>query len=54
MSISPTGIRLVPKGRRTGREMSWQALLSGEAELRRDLALSLAVYDALRTDASST
>ena len=48
VSISPGGVRIVPKGGRTGHEMSWEALLSGEAELRRDLNISLDVYDALR------
>ena len=41
-------MRIVPKGGRKGHEMSWQTLLSGEAELRRDLNLSLDVYQALR------
>jgi hypothetical protein len=48
VSISPQGLRVVPKGGRKGQEMSWEALLSGEAELRRDLNLSLGVYSALR------
>jgi hypothetical protein len=51
VSISPEGVRIVPKGSRKGHEISWEALLSGEAELRRDLNLSLEVYQALhRTD----
>jgi hypothetical protein len=48
VSISPQGVRVVPKGGRTGHEMSWETLLSGEAELRRDLSMSLDVYGALR------
>ena len=48
VSIGPEGVKLVPKGRRKGHEISWQSLLSGEAELRRDLNLSLEVYHALR------
>ena len=48
VSISPEGIRIVPKGGRKGHETSWETLLSGDAELRRDLNISLAVYDALR------
>jgi hypothetical protein len=47
VSISPEGVRVVPKGGRKGHEISWEALLSGEAELRRDLNLSLEVYQAL-------
>jgi hypothetical protein len=49
ISISPQGIRIVPKGGRKGHELSWEALLSGEAELRRDLNLSLEVYQALHS-----
>ena len=48
VSVSPAGVRIVPKGGRKGHEISWETLLSGEAELRRDLNLSLDVYDALR------
>ena len=48
VSVSPAGVRIVPKGGRKGYEMSWQTLLSGEAELRRDLNMSLHMYDALR------
>jgi len=48
VSVSPAGVRIVPKGGRKGYEMSWQTLLSGEAELRRDLNMSLDMYDALR------
>ena len=48
VSISPQGVRVVPKGGRKGQEMSWETLLSGEAELRRDLNMSLDAYDALR------
>lgn len=48
VSVSPQGIRIVPKGGRKGYEISWEALLSGDVELRRDLNMSLAMYDALR------
>jgi hypothetical protein len=48
VSVSPQGVRVVPKGGRKGHEISWEALLSGEAELRRDLNMSLGMYDALR------
>lgn len=48
VSLSPEGVKVVPKGGRKGHEISWAALLSGEAELRRDLNMSLDVYDALR------
>jgi len=48
VSMSPEGVKIVPKGRRKGHELTWEALLSGDAELRRDLNMTLEVYDALR------
>jgi hypothetical protein len=48
VSLSPEGVKVVPKGGRKGHEISWAALLSGDVELRRDLNLSLNMYDALR------
>ena len=47
VSVSPEGVTVVPKGRRQGHQLSWQELLSGEAQLRRDLSLSLQMYQAL-------
>ena len=47
VSIGPEGVKVVPKGGRKGYEISWASLLSGEAELRRDLNLSIEMYDAL-------
>jgi hypothetical protein len=47
VSVSPAGVKVVPKGGRKGHEISWASLLSGEVELRRDLNLSLHMYDAL-------
>ena len=48
VSVGPEGVKVVPKGGRKGHEITWAALLSGEVELRRDLNMSLDVYDALR------
>jgi len=48
VSVSPAGVKVVPKGGRKGHEISWAALLSGEVELRRDLNLSLHMYDGLQ------
>lgn len=48
VSLSPEGIKVVPKGGRKGHEISWASLLSGDVELRRDLNMSLDMYDALR------
>ena len=50
VSVSPAGLKVVPKGGRKGYELSWASLLSGEAELRRDLNLSLQMYQALRPE----
>jgi hypothetical protein len=46
VSISPEGIKIAPKGARKGREVSWADLVSGEAELRRDLNMSVDAYNA--------
>lgn len=55
VSIGPEGLKIVPKGRRKGHEILWGALLSGEVELRRDLNMSIEVYEALdRTDEGMT
>lgn len=48
VSLNPEGIKVVPKGGRKGHEISWASLLSGDVELRRDLNMSLDMYDALR------
>lgn len=48
VSVSPLGVKVVPKGGRKGHEISWEALVSGDVELRRDLNLSLRMNDALR------
>jgi hypothetical protein len=43
VTISPDGVRIVLKGKRSGaREMTWLELVSGEAELELDLVRSLA------------
>ena len=47
VSLSPEGIKVVPKGGRKGHEISWASLLSGEVELRRDLKMSLDMDGAL-------
>ena len=45
VSISPEGIKIAPKGARKGKEISWADLVSGEAELRRDLNMSIDAYN---------
>jgi hypothetical protein len=47
VTISPDGVRIVPKGRRKGHEISWRTILSGDAELTQQLKISL---DALGND----
>jgi hypothetical protein len=41
LTIDPNGMKLVPKGKRKGQEISWKALVSGEAALARALNASL-------------
>jgi hypothetical protein len=41
LTISPEGLKLVVKGKRNGLELSWQALVSGEAALATALNASL-------------
>ena len=41
VTIAPEGMKVVPKGKRKGHEISWQALVSGEAALAAALNASL-------------
>jgi hypothetical protein len=41
VTISPTGVRVVEKGKRKGRELSWDSIISGDAELTEALRLSV-------------
>jgi hypothetical protein len=45
VAISPDGIRVTRKGARKGHEVSWDSVISGDAELYRDLKISI---DALK------
>ena len=47
VTISPDGVRVVEKGKRKGRELSWASIISGDAELTEALRLSI---DATRAD----
>lgn len=42
LTIDPTGLKLVEKGRRKGLLLSWQELVSGDAALATALRASLA------------
>ena len=47
VTVSPDGVKVVPKGKRTGHELSWQSIISGDAVLAESLRISL---DASRSD----
>ena len=44
VSISADGVKIALKGRRKGREISWETLLSGDAELTQQLKMSVDAY----------
>ena len=41
LTISPEGLKLVPKGKRKGLELAWKDLVSGQAALAVALSASL-------------
>ena len=41
LTITPEGLKLVPKGKRNGLEIAWKALVSGDAALATALNASL-------------
>ena len=41
LTLSPEGLKLVPKGKRKGLELAWKALVSGEAALATALNASV-------------
>ena len=41
IQIAPEGVKVTEKGKRKGREISWRAIISGDAQLAEDLKLSL-------------
>ena len=47
VTIAPEGIKVVEKGKRNGREISWMSIISGDAMLIESLKLSV---DATRAD----
>lgn len=42
--VSAEGVSIAPKGKRTRRSLSWKTLMSGDAELTRDLKISLDAF----------
>lgn len=41
VTISPEGIKVVPKGRRNGTEITWDSIISGDENLRQSLNASV-------------
>jgi hypothetical protein len=41
IQIAPEGIKVTEKGKRKGREISWRAIISGDAQLAEDLKMSI-------------
>ena len=41
VTISPQGIKVVPKGRRNGTDISWDSIISGDETLRQNLNASV-------------
>jgi hypothetical protein len=41
VTITPQGVKITPKGARKGHEISWDTLASGDAELYRDMKISI-------------
>ena len=41
LTISPEGLKLVPKGKRTGHEVAWKDLVGGQAALAAALNASV-------------
>jgi hypothetical protein len=41
LTISPDGVKVVEKGKRNGRELSWRSIVSGDAVLAESLRISL-------------
>jgi hypothetical protein len=44
VTITPESVKITPKGGRRGHEITWEELLRGDADLRRDLNISLDAY----------
>ena len=41
IAIAPEGVKVTEKGKRKGREISWRAIINGDAQLAEDLRMSL-------------
>ncbi|MEO5815819.1 MAG: hypothetical protein ABIT20_11115 [Gemmatimonadaceae bacterium] len=47
ITIAPDGLKVVEKGKRNGKELSWSSIISGDATLNENLKISV---DATRPD----
>ncbi len=41
ITIAPDGLKVVEKGKRNGKELSWASIISGDAALNEDLRMSV-------------
>jgi hypothetical protein len=48
--MSQEGVKIALKGRRKGREISWETILSGDAELTQQLKMSVDAYRGARDE----
>ena len=44
VTISLAGVKVVEKGKRRGHELSWETIISGDAELAENLRLSVDAF----------
>ncbi len=40
ITLAPDGVKVVEKGKRNGKELSWASIISGDASLNEDLKIS--------------
>ena len=41
ITIAPGGVKVVEKGKRNGKELSWASIISGDAQLNENLRISV-------------
>ncbi|MDB4893645.1 MAG: hypothetical protein JWL61_5500 [Gemmatimonadetes bacterium] len=41
ITIAPDGLKVVEKGKRNGKELSWSSIVSGDASLNENLKISV-------------
>jgi hypothetical protein len=44
ITIAPEGVKVVEKGKRKGREISWKSIVNGDAQLAEELKMSLDAF----------